>query len=43
MKKMLFTLISFLISSFVFGQDLQKSKKVADIVTVGSEKLTVCK
>jgi hypothetical protein len=43
MKKMLFTFVSLLISSFVFGQDLQKSKKVADIVTVGSEKLTVCK
>jgi hypothetical protein len=43
MKKMLFTFVTFLAGGFVFGQDLQKSRKVADVVTVGSEKVTVCK
>ncbi|MDR2384249.1 MAG: 6-bladed beta-propeller [Tannerella sp.] len=45
MKKTLFTLVSFLICrcGFVFAQDLQKNKKVADMVTVGSGKITVAK
>jgi hypothetical protein len=43
MEKILFTLLSFLTGCFVFGQDLQKSKKVADIVTIGSDKVTVGK
>jgi hypothetical protein len=44
MRKMTVTLLSFLICGFiVFGQDLQKSRKVADWVTIGSNKVTVCK
>lgn len=45
MKKTLFTLVSFLVCGCgcVFAQDLQKSKKVADMVTVGSDKMTVAK
>jgi hypothetical protein len=43
MKKALFILVSLLICGSAFTQDLQKSKKVGDRVTVGSDGVTVCK
>ncbi|MDR0395084.1 MAG: 6-bladed beta-propeller [Tannerella sp.] len=45
MRKVLFTGVLFLICEvgFVFAQDLQKSRKVADVVTAGNDKVMVCK